>query len=627
MMLSDIIPQFFYRTEDSDFIPCDLIRPTAEITDAGKASRLTVTWKNLTPAPITCQLEIRVKTDFRFSQYLIPAVSYNGNGWGRGKEPKGLFYDEKPWVFDHRRTSIPACTVSENKDRFFAMFAANDAAFSLNASCSMIPCEDGSMLHRILYPCMETPVTYADRDCCAPAHEEYITFAPGESITTTVYLMEGTPEVENFAAAQVQDAALDLLDIPPFAPRYTPGETQALCCEFAKRLVLERNGARRICTGKSFDETSGAYEFLERYEFGWCGQNGMYARLLLQQGVETGDPALTELGIEILDVWAGNAGKTGLIHTNLDGNLTPSPAADVCNLGYVVLEYAKAYRFLQSHGTQKEQWLQTAIRTADFLLDRFDPQNGFGKLWDVNTGECLDAGGTIGAFMIPALCELYLTTGCARYLTAAKTACRFYRDRDLRFFLCTAGALDTCCIDKETSGPILAGSLKLYEIEKDEEWLHCAKMAGWYFCSWMFHHDTLPISGSDFEIYGIRTAGGTSVSAQHHHLDPWGALVVPQLLVLWDLTGDVHWKKRAELIWANAIQNIAPKEGKEFHGHKRLPGDQNEAYFHCAWGGKAAPGEINEWLVSWPQAFCWNTANYLASRALYKNDLKEERSL
>ena len=265
---------------------------------------------------------------------------------------------------------------------------------------------------------------------------------------------------------------------------------------------------------------------------------------------------------------------------------------------------------------EKPDWLKAAEGTAEFLVSRWSEVSGFGKAWNVKTGECADPEGTIGAYLIPGLAELYRAEGNARFLEAARRACRFYRDRDLSRFLCTAGALDTYCIDKETSGPLLAGSLALYEIDGTDEWLECAKMAGWYFCSWMFHHDTIPEKDSDFARYGYRTLGGTSVSAQHHHIDPWGAQVVPQLLRLGRLTGDPHWKKRASLIWANAVQNLAPAQGKTIHGHFREAGAQNEGYLHCFWGEKGAPGYMNDWLVAWPQAFCWNTAEQIRDKEL-----------
>ena len=618
MTNSDI--SFLYRTPGTAFMPaasdptCAIRVQATEKSLNAAVTELTVVWENLGCEKLDCQLEIRVKTDFAFTHYVIPAVLYNGNAWGRGKEPKGLSCDGAPWVFDHRRTSIPACTISENQDRFFAMFASNKDAASLDASCSMIPCEDGTMLHRILYPEIETPLTYRNRDQYAPAHESFTELQPGRPFRTTVFLMEGEPAKAYYATAQVEDAALDLL-AGPFAPRFAPEELQALCCAFAMDLLVESKGRKLICTGKNLID--GAYAPRVDFEFGWCGQNGAYARHFIQRGLETDDAALTQTGIDILDFWSGNAGKTGLIYTNFNAALEPKPTADTCNLSYVVAEFAKACEILAANGVRKEAWLKAAESVADFLIAHYSEQDGFGKAWNVETGACADHGGTIGAFMIPALCALYTVTKNEKYLTYAQKACRLYRDRDLAKFFCTAGALDTCCIDKETSWPLLSGSLSLYAIDGSPEWLDCAKMAGWYFCSWMFHHDTLPVPGSDFGTCGYRTLGGTSVSTQHHHLDPWGAFAVPEMLTLWNCTGDRHWKQRADLLWANAIQNIAPAQGKLFHGHMRAAGSQNEGYFHCLWGGENAPGEINEWLVSWPQAFVWNTASFLS-----KNQLK-----
>ena len=51
--------------------------------------RLICEWKNRTDAALSCQLELRIRTDFVFDHYVIPGVSVNGNHWGKGKEPKG----------------------------------------------------------------------------------------------------------------------------------------------------------------------------------------------------------------------------------------------------------------------------------------------------------------------------------------------------------------------------------------------------------------------------------------------------------------------------------------------------------------------------------------------------------
>ena len=175
------------------------------------------------------------------------------------------------------------------------------------------------------------------------------------------------------------------------------------------------------------------------------------------------------------------------------------------------------------------------------MVSHANDEHGFGKAWDAATGECLDPNGTIGAYIVPGLVEVGRATGEARYLDCARRMLRFYLKRDLDRFACMAGALDTYCIDKETSGAVLLGAMRLYEAEPCEEWLTAAKKAGWYFCFWMYHFDTLNGPGSDFARYGYHTLGGTSVSAQHHHIDPWGALIVPELHRLYRLTGDAHW--------------------------------------------------------------------------------------
>lgn len=574
-------------------------------------------WMNQTNETIICQMKLSFHTNFSFTHFVIPGVSINGNHWGKGKEPKGLACEGKPWIFDYRRTTIPACTISENKEQYFALMASDENEVSQQASCTMSPQPDGSMVHSLLYPCIEEPKTYCTRDGYTDSHEKYLIIKPGECVKISFFVMSGTPIKENFATANVEDIALEQLG-KPFEPAYTTQQIQKLACDFANRLVQTRNERKMFSIGQLPNE-NGVFENRDGNEFGWCGQNGMYAKLFLKKGLETSDSELVEIACSNLDAWSHEAvGKTGLIHTHYHWMMEGKNTEDTCNLGFAIFELTQANRIAKEHGLDKSDWLAAAKSTADFLVNHYSEEYGFGKAWDVETGECKDPQGTIGAYVIPGLVVLWKETNELRYLEAAKKACRFYRDRDLKEFCCTAGALDTYCIDKESSGPLLAGSLLLYESEPCEEWMTCAKMAGWYFCSWMFHHDTIPRLGSDFDVYGYRTIGGTSVSAQHHHIDPWGALVVPQLILLYQITGDAHWKKRASLMWANAIQNIAPKEGKKIHGLFRAAGAQNEGYHHCCWGEEGAPGYINEWLVAWPQAFCWNTAVQVSDEVLRK---------
>ena len=296
-------PEFFYSISDEAFVPCtdsSVITAEAGTDEIGSgAVLLRVKWKNAADRPVACRLEIRTKTGFAYDRFLIPAVSYNGNVWGKGGEPKGLAQDGKPWIFDHRRTSIPSCTISENTQNFFAMFASAETAASLDSCCSMIPCDDGAMIHRIQYPSAEAPVTYAGRDAYAAPRVGHISLQPGEEVETQCYILHGVPGKKSFATTEVENFALDLAP-DDFSPAYEPQELKILCCEFVKRLLVDSAGHKLICTGMLPDSNSGFAHRVD-FEFGWCGQNGMYAREMSLLGFETGDASLVDTAADILD--------------------------------------------------------------------------------------------------------------------------------------------------------------------------------------------------------------------------------------------------------------------------------------------------------------------------------------
>ena len=274
-------------------------------------------WKNIADKTIRCQLLLEIRADFKFTHYLIPGVSVNGNNWGNGKEPKNLLCNGVPWVFDYKRTTIPSCTISENKEKYLAVFVSDQDRFSLESSCSMLPSEDGTMLHRIWYPCLEEPKTYCARDAYSDKKEKFLALKPGEIYSTKLYVLEGRPVKENYAAANVQNIALQVLN-KRFPPKYSMEETAGLACQFAKRLLQEKGGYKLFSIGQS-PAASGKFVNQEGNEFGWCGQNGMYAKLFLKRGFEQNDDDLINTAINNLDLWTHEAvGKTGLIHTHYD---------------------------------------------------------------------------------------------------------------------------------------------------------------------------------------------------------------------------------------------------------------------------------------------------------------------
>ena len=118
-----------------------------------------------------------VSIDFRHHSrsrfWIIPSVSYNGNQWGRGKEPKGAAENGQWRTFSCRRTSIPGATYSEG-DRFaVATWSDTPTGEYQDFSCSLAP-EESQTTHRILWPEEELPTMYSDRDRYTNGYKKHV---------------------------------------------------------------------------------------------------------------------------------------------------------------------------------------------------------------------------------------------------------------------------------------------------------------------------------------------------------------------------------------------------------------------------------------------------------------------
>jgi hypothetical protein len=112
------------------------------------------------------------------------------------------------------------------------------------------------------------------------------------------------------------------------------------------------------------------------------------------------------------------------------------------------------------------------------------------------------------------------------------------------------------------------------------------------------------------------TFGGTTVSTQHHHLDPYGCAFVNSWLRLAELTGKDIWRQRAQAVWANGTQTIS--DGSlVIAGKLRPAGSQGEAFYHTHWGDE--PFTANDWLVAWPTAFRLRTLRTLDNWSVLEN--------
>ncbi len=583
-----------------------------------------------------------LRTCYTPTKYLIPCVSYNGNQWGEGKEPKGMTAPNgEAWIHSYDRCSVPSCTQTETKDISVSLFVSGETTDSLVSSCSLVPVGDGRIEQRVYWPVTEAPYTYSDNDKYTDRLDTYITLQPGEEFCSTVYILVSVPEYENFGIIRTLDRALELFEFKHEKNRPI-SELWRLGIEYSRLLLREHKG-RRVFSSGIHPTLDRGYYFVPHYEVGWCGQNIMNARMHLLEYKRTGEKALFDGAIAVCDSWRDKQSDNGLVLAHYEwytegrewNYIPPDPtkswAANVsyktgwlpetCNTAWAACEMLKVWHLLSEMGIQRQDYLNFACRTLDFFCDNYMEDYAFGKGWHFD-GRCAEPAGSIGAFVTMALCEGWRLLKNERYLEYAKKSLEFYMKRDIDNFVCTAGAIDCTCVDKETAGPIIISALDLYEFTGEKKYIEWAKKASYYFASWMFVYDVHYGKEAEFTEYGYYTSGSTAVSVQHPALDQWGELMCSEWLRLADITGDDRWRVRARMMWFNATQLIADENNRIVHGKLRPVGSQNEAFYHARWGHRPDPnerGHLNDWLVSWVNVFRLNVIDRLISVCGYKD--------
>ncbi len=610
--------------------------PSLEIADSlqelGQGTyRITRRIRNTSEKSVCFKDILRVRDSFAAQKYLIPCILYNGNEHGSSNTPKSLEADGQPWVFSYDRTGIPSCTLTEDRERGVALFASAENESSLISSCSLIRGEGGVHEHRIIRPVTEAPYTYSSKNIMTERYDTYITLGSGEEFCAVSFVYVMSPRWENYACADLIDKALELLSAE-HSPSLSPEQVFSLGQEFAKALLYDYHGQKMIIThyaqrlfryqhmvkitpaemkemmADPYYTELGAFD--ERFEMGWADQGLLNARMLAEGALKEGDRGLLDTAIGIFDAFARTQRENGLCFTlyeqNFDEQAEQTATPDACNLGWGACEMLRMYRTLKGIGIDKEEYVRFARGVCDFFVRAYTDEYGYGKSYFMD-GTPAQRGGSVGGFMIVAMLELYNSTGDRKYLDSALRAHDFYYRRDLDKFVCTAGALDCASIDKETAYPFVVSSLMLYDITGKAEYVERAERAAYYFASWMFFYDALYGEDAEFTKYGYRTTGGTAISAEHHAIDSWGSVIVPELCRLSQLTGKEEYKRIARLMWANAIQGLTLREGHLIHGVRRPIGSQNEGFFQARWT-KYRPtcedrGHFNDCLSAWCGAY------------------------
>ena len=590
-------------------------------------------WKRKTSLPmIHMRMELVCASLPTF--WMVPSVSYNGNGWGSTPEYVGdRAEDGTPWSFAWHRVTIPSCTFSATPTGSVALMAEAGE----DTACSLY--RDGEVQkHVIIYPEQEKPKTLQ------------------RHFWGDAYQGEGKERDEFTAiilAYPAEDKAIRYDRLLDFAWRYyghpievpmPPERIYELGITYTRYLYQKMpDGFSGFVSGAQWFRGNWTYQKNNgRFGLSWVGQSVSMANAMIYHYLQTGDRESLDMGIGALDAWLKYGRREcGLLDSLIDygdwrkleypPDYQPDPwklgeaqyedhkaygkrkfkrdsnglielTIDACNNGGAAENYFEAYDLARKAGIDRPEYLEAAYGILDFALSQQNEDGRYGKSWR-NDGTLISGDGTIGCFLVLPMLEAYKRSGEKKYYDSAVSAFDYYYSSLESDGFTTAGALDTYCIDKESASPLLRDSLALYDITGDEKYIAASENIAYYLCTWLMHYTIEYPRESVLGKMGYDTFGSTSVSTAHQALDQYALRDVISFLHLYEITGNIQWKEKALTFYANACQCIS--DGTMYiNGRVRPAGSQDEAIFHTRWGRHGVPPFMpSQWLPAWPTAF------------------------
>lgn len=620
----------------------DCLQTSCEAVRTGNEWDINVNVVNTADTAVTFKLVLAAEPHIKDAKFMFPGINYNGNNFGDSKMnlPQGWEHEGEPWIFSYDRGSIPSCTISENEDRVFALFASDKDTLSYVSACSMEKLEDGSFRHLIYWPVTEAPLVYDDKLKFSERYDTYLTLAPGESFSVSANACTGKPLYPEYGFATVF----------PVAFRRVSHEVP-LCRTFDEMMYLDKafqDWSRRqdehgywygcilddqkfragyYGTGKSDEgytvEDYEKHPELNRWhtdeveqskhlkpgeyikgpgrELGFAGQSFQSARLSIIYGLQNNSPEDVDFGLKVLRSWIEKRRyPTGVFKSYKDRGHSNR---DASNLGWAICELTRVSQLLEEHGMDASDLKAAADQLVAVILPGVREDGALGSVWNGDTGEVVTYNGDGGGFMLMGLVRYWLANGGDQLKSVIDNAFRYYYESDINHFRCFGGAMDCASIDKEGIHPFFTSAKLMYEATGDAGYLDYARKAAWYFVSWLYIQNPVYDADDDLTVLGIKPAGANIVGVEHPAVDEYGAILLGEFLWLARVDNEPMWRDVAELIWRNGTQAIADENHRVWNGLERPIGSKGEALFISQWSKyhtkKFKRGSINNHLTAW----------------------------
>lgn len=179
------------------------------------------------------------------------------------------------------------------------------------------------------------------------------------------------------------------------------------------------------------------------------------------------------------------------------------------------------YLIKQLEIINKPQWIESARKCADGLVNTFEKAGTFGHYVDMITGDVKVYPGCAGASAVGSLVRAYTYFENEKYIETAKKAGDMYYEKYLSKGISNGAISDAIgSIDSESIAAFVESYVLLYEATKDEKWLSYAKASAHILSTWVVTYSYKFPEGSEFNRLGINTVGSVFANIQNKHSAP-----------------------------------------------------------------------------------------------------------
>ena len=298
----------------------------------------------------------------------------------------------------------------------------------------------------------------------------------------------------------------------------------------------------------------------------------------------------------------------------------------------------RAYQAEAARGREHAEWLGTARRFGEFLLDVQEDDGTWRRAYDFDGKPIVEPRSWFGptelnqksstATVVPLLLRLHALDGDARWLDAARRATAFVVEHFIDGLKHNGGIHDSIyarpqLVDSESILFCLRAALGLSEIEQDRRWAAAALDAARLLATWIYLWDVPLPPGSTLAGYGFRSTGWSACdTCGAGYIHPYEVHAVPDLFQVALAADDRDLATIAVLCLHGSNETVATDACS--WGYAR-PGLQEEGLLISWWliddpmflgtgfGGRGK-GEGNKTCLPWISAVALDAHAQLLSR-------------